>query len=188
MSGSEGPQTHQVCPGCVRCVDVQIRDGAHRHCRPLPPSMPHGQPFTAPFRYLLTCIDRATRWVEATPLTDITAESVASAFLETWVSRFGVPLYVVTDRGAQFEAELFSHLSSILGFHRLRTTVCHPTCNGMVERLHRTLKAAIRSRKQEWLRSLPVVLFGIGAMPTESGFFFIYSCYRYPVTFSPVCD
>ena len=173
---------------CMRCQEAKV----HRHTKsapgafdvstsrfetvhidlvgPLPPSVPHGQPFTAPFRYLLTCIDRATRWVEAIPLTDITAESVSSAFLETWVSRFGVPLYVVTDRGAQFEADLFSHLSSILGFHRLRTTAYHPTCNGMVERLHRTLKAAIRSRKQEWLRSLPVVLLGIRAMPTESGF------------------
>ena len=137
---------------------------------PLPPSVPHGHPFTAPFRYLLTCIDRATRWVEAVPLVSITAESVASAFLDTWVSRFGVPLHVVTDRGSQFESELFSHLSSMIGFHRLRTTAYHPTCNGMVERVHRTLKAAIRARKQEWLRALPVVLLGLRAMPAESGF------------------
>ena len=32
---------------------------------PLPPSTAHGQSFTSPFRYLLTCVDRATRWVEA---------------------------------------------------------------------------------------------------------------------------
>ena len=173
---------------CLACQEAKV----HRHTRsapghfdvpsmrfetihidivgPLPPSVPHGHPFTAPYRYLLTCIDRATRWVEAIPLVSITAEDVASAFLETWVSRFGVPLYVVTDRGAQFEADLFSRLSTILGFHRLRTTAYHPTCNGMVERVHRTLKAAIRSRKQEWLRSLPVVLLGIRAMPTDQGF------------------
>ena len=85
---------------------------------PLPPSSQHGQQFTAPHRYLLTCIDRATRWVEVAPIPDITATSVANAFLEIWISRFGVPLYVVTDRGTQFEAELFQLLAEMIGFHR----------------------------------------------------------------------
>ena len=76
----------------------------------------------------------------------------------------------IAARGTQFEAELFSHLSSMIGFHRLRTTAYHATCNGMVERVHRTLKAAIRARSQEWLRALPVVLLGLRAMPAKSGF------------------
>ena len=173
---------------CLACQEAKV----HRHVRsppglfdvpserfhtvhidivgPLPPSRPPGQPFTSPFRYLLTCIDRASRWVEAIPLASVTTEDVAAAFLDTWVSRFGVPLYVVTDRGPQFEAELFECLARMIGFHRLRTTAYHPTCNGMVERVHRTLKAAIRSRRQEWLRALPVVLLGLRAMPNESGF------------------
>ena len=74
---------------------------------PLPPS--RGQ------IYLLTCIDRFTRWPEVIPLTDITAESVAAAFLQGWISRFGVPSTVTTDRGAQFESALWSNLMQILG-------------------------------------------------------------------------
>lgn len=137
---------------------------------PLPPVAAHGQLYPSTSRYLLTMIDRASRWLEAAPMPDMSAVSVASAFLETWVSRFGVPLYLITDRGGQFESDLFRELSAMIGFHRIRTSAYKPSSNGMVERAHRTLKAAIRTRKENWLRCLPVVLLGIRATPNESGY------------------
>ena len=39
-----------------------------------------------PYKYVLTYIDRATRRIEAIPLVDTTATSVANAFLSGWVS------------------------------------------------------------------------------------------------------
>ena len=120
-------------------------------------------------RYLLTMIDRATRWVEAVPITQITAESVASAFINAWIARYGVALYIITDRGRQFESEIFTHLSQLIGFHRLRSTAYHPQTNGMVERFHRTLKSAIMARGSRWLEHLPVVLLGIRCIPNENG-------------------
>ncbi|GFU25434.1 hypothetical protein NPIL_341991 [Nephila pilipes] len=43
------------------------------------------------FIYLLTCIDRYTRWQEVIPLSDRFAETMAKSVITNWVSCFGVP-------------------------------------------------------------------------------------------------
>ena len=105
---------------------------------PLPPSRG--------YTYLLTCVDRFTRWPEAVPISDITAETVAQAFITTWVSRFGTPTSITTDRGRQFESHLWRAFTELLGTKHLHTTAYHPCTNGMVERFHRRLKAVILIR------------------------------------------
>ena len=117
-------------------------------------------PISAGFRYLLMCIDRFTRWPEAIPLPDITAETVALAFVLRCISVFGVPSTITTDLGAQFEASLFTSLSNLLGSKHIHTTAYHPCANGLVERFHRTLKAAMRSQPDpsNWNEFLPLIM------------------------------
>lgn len=120
------------------------------------------------FRYCLTLIDRYTRWPEAIPIADIRAETVAKSIVKEWVSRFGCPTSIVTDQGTQFESELFRELSRILGFKRKRTTAYNPKANGMLERWHRTLKAAIMCRANcQWSSELPIILLGLRSIPRE---------------------
>ena len=146
------------------CVHIDI-------VGPLPPAYSVDSPRdSTAYRYIVTFMDRATRWVEAHPLTTITAAAVAEAFLHAWVARFGVPLLLITDQGRQFESNLFQCLSRTLGFHRLRTAAYHPQSNGKLERVHRTIKTALKARKANWLQSLPVVLMAIRATPNDSGY------------------
>ena len=99
------------------------------------------------FRYLLTCVDRFTRWPEAIPLVDIRAEMIADALFSGWIARFGTPATITTDRGAQFESKLWDGLCNQFGIVRNRNTSYHPLSNGMVERFHRQLNAAIMAHE-----------------------------------------
>lgn len=120
---------------------------------PLPPSRG--------FTYLLTCVDRFSRWPEAIPLHNCTSETVSHAFLERWVAQFGCPSIVTSDRGSHFDGA-FAELLNTLGCQHNRTTAYHPAANGMVERFHRQLKAALMAHSlSEWTESLPLVLLGI---------------------------
>lgn len=119
-------------------------------------------PASRGFRYCLTVIDRFTRWPEAIPISDITADIVVNAFFSCWISRYGAPVTITTDRGSQFESALFNALLRFVGCERIRTTSYHPASNGMVERWHRSLKSAIMCHEtSEWVDSLPIVLLGL---------------------------
>ena len=126
-------------------------------------------PYADGFRYLLTCVDCFTRWPEAIPMVDIRTETVADAFFSGWIARYGTPATITTDRGAQFESKLWDSLCNQFGIIRNRTTSYHPQSNGMVERFHRQLKAAIMAHESPnpWTITLPAVLLGVRSAVKE---------------------
>ena len=119
-------------------------------------------PLVRGFQYCLTVIDRFSRWPLAVPLQDIQAVTVAKALFSHCICIFGTLLTNTSDQGMQFEAALFSALAQLIGARRIRTTPYHPQSNGMVERLHPTLKAALMCSPQTpWVDLLPTVLLGL---------------------------
>ena len=113
--------------------------------------------------YLLMCIDQFTRWPEALPIQDSTADTVTQAFVSGWISCFGVPSTITTDHDQQFESSLWKHLMRLLDTQRIRTMAYHPLANGLVERFHRQLKGAMKclSDTTHWIKALLLILLGI---------------------------
>ncbi|CAH8493835.1 unnamed protein product [Dicrocoelium dendriticum] len=142
-------------PGTFALPDARFKHVHLDIVGPLPPS--NG------FVYLLTCVDRYTRWPLAVPLRDASTETVARTFIENWISVFGTPATITTDRGSQFNSALFRDMNRLLGCSHLRTTAYHPAANGIVERFHRQLKAALTASQSnsQWSERLPIILLGI---------------------------
>ena len=118
---------------------------------------------TEGYRYAFTMIDRATRWLEVAPLKNIEAETIAATLYETWITRYGTPLFITSDQGQQFLSDVFLQLRTLLGSHHIKTTTYHPQSNGLIERQHRILKNALKAHNKNWLVSLPTILLGIRA-------------------------
>ncbi len=157
----------KACLGCQRAkvqrhvqvplqhIPVPSRRFSHIHVDLVGP-LPASKGFT----HLCTILDRTSRWPEAIPLNTTTAVDCANALFQGWVSRYGVPAVITSNRGAQFTSSLWPALCSLLNIQHNQTTAYHPQSNGMVERFHRRLKDALRARcaAANWVDHLPWVL------------------------------
>ncbi|GFX98962.1 transposon Ty3-I Gag-Pol polyprotein [Trichonephila clavipes] len=92
-------------------------------------------------QFCMTIIDRFTKWPEVIPTPDMTAETTARALMHGWISR---------------------ELTRMLGCNRIHSASYHPQANGIIERLHRHLKGALKAHNHiQWTELLPIVLLGM---------------------------
>ena len=130
-------------------------------------------PFPIGAKHLLTTICLASKYPDAVPLRDISAESVAEGMIEVW-SRTGIPRLVLTDQGSQLLSKLVRQLCTRLGVSQVKTSPYHPQSNGALECFHGTLVPMLRkniSNKFTWTKQLKYCLFALRGMPNrDSGY------------------
>ena len=113
-------------------------------------------------KYILTMCDCFTKWIEAVPLSDQEANTITRAFVDTFICRYGTPLQLHSDRGTNFESNVFKNMCNFFQIDKTRTTSMRPQSNGNVERFHRTLAAMLtmycEKNQSEWDIYLPQVM------------------------------
>ena len=114
-------------------------------------------------KYILVITDLFTKWVEAFPLKDTTATTLATIMLNEVVCRYGVPTSLHSDQGANLCSSVVYSLCELLGIATTRTSAYHPQCNGQVERFNRTLQSilakTVDANQDTWDSQLPKALF-----------------------------
>jgi transposase InsO family protein len=101
--------------------------------------------------YLFVAIDKFTKWLEATPVVNIT-QGAAVAFLGSIVCRFGVPSRIITDNRTQFTSRLFQEYCEGIGTQLCFASVAHSRSNGLVERANAEILRGLKTRTYDCLK------------------------------------
>ena len=80
-------------------------------------------------KLILAITDAFTKYTELVPLHSKEASTVARAFFEQWICRFGVPTAIVSDRGKEFLNAVMQDLNKWLGANHDKTSPYHPQTN-----------------------------------------------------------
>lgn len=113
--------------------------------------------------YLLVIIDAFTKFTFMKAVPNTKTNPVIH-YLNEIIDTFGVPRRIICDRGSAFTSKMFSEFCSGLGIKRVLCATATPRANGQVERMNRTILAAIMSSTDEetrWDEAVHRVKWGI---------------------------
>ncbi|XP_052735490.1 uncharacterized protein LOC108328707 [Vigna angularis] len=131
---------------------------------PLPPAK-------AQNKFLLVAVDYFTKWIEAEPLSVISAQRVQK-FIWHLVCRFGLPQKIITDNGRQFIERKLEEFLNSLGIKHITSSVEHPQTNGQAEAANKAILTELKKRlgeaKSLWVEELPEVLWAYRCTPHGS--------------------
>ncbi len=123
-------------------------------------------------KYILVIGDYFTKWMEAFPMPNMEAITVAELLVNSFICRFGTPDQLHTDQGRNFEAKVIKEVCQLLGITKTRTTPYHPQSDGLVERFNRTLlnllSMAASDNERNWDLQLPKIMLAYRTSVQES--------------------
>ncbi|CEP16225.1 hypothetical protein [Parasitella parasitica] len=126
------------------------------------------------FKYILVAVDYLTRWPIAQAVKDITEETAATFLFDYVVQYYGVPRFILTDRGSNFTSRYVKSFLTQIRCRHLTTSAFRPQTNGLCERMNGTLVQAlskiIRDENvdvKDWDKKIPAVLMSLRTMKSE---------------------
>ena len=122
--------------------------------------------------WILTIIDCFSRYPILVPLPDRKSETVAKALYEHLICQHGCPKKILSDRAKEFISEGIQEVYDRFGIKMVTTAGYSPSANGVCERFHRWLNAAMtiiwKKKALDWDDYLPPIAFAYRASTNES--------------------
>jgi transposase InsO family protein len=93
---------------------------------------------------VLTVIDWFSRFPILIPIPNAKADTIAKALYDRFLTIFGIPRQICCDNGGEFKG-VTAALLRMYNIKQRFTTPLHPQANGTTERIHRPLKAYLKT-------------------------------------------
>ena len=173
------------CKACTVCLKVKPSYTQHR--APLQPII--SQEFnervqldiTGPFeqsvkgnRYCLTVICCFTKFIKCIPIPSTTAEIIAQALIDHWISVHSTFKILQSDNAQNFRSNLMKQLCILLGVHKKFSSPYTPSTNGQIENLNKSLKQYLIKYisqlpdRDTWCDHVPLFSFAYNTTPHSS--------------------
>jgi hypothetical protein len=114
-------------------------------------------------KYILTFQDDLSKFVNAIPIPQQDAETVARELVLNIILKIGTPKQILTDQGTNFLSDLFKNVCKLLRIKKLQTAAFRPESNGGLERSHRVLAEYLRHYVNEgqtnWDQWVPYAMY-----------------------------
>ena len=120
------------------------------------------------YENVLVITDHFTRYAQAFPTRNQTAQTTARILYDNFIVHYGFPCKLHSDKAQNFESKVIQHLCKAGGIKKTRTTPYHPMGNGQVERFNQTLLRMLgtldNSKKSDWKSYVPSLVHAYNAI------------------------
>ena len=112
---------------------------------------------------MFVAYERLTHYPVAIPIRSKSMDEIARVLFENYISLFGPPRMIVSDKGTEFVNGVVGALLKLHGNDHVVTSAYNPRANGIVERFNQTLCECLRKVANEnptkWYLHIPFALY-----------------------------
>ena len=84
------------------------------------------------YRYILGMNDHFSKYPVLVPLKSIDSNSIAEGIFKNWISIFGIPMILHSDRGSNLNSDRIIKLCKYFGIAKTKTTPYNPQGDGLL--------------------------------------------------------
>ena len=124
------------------------------------------------YQNILVITDHFTRYAQAVPCRNQTAQTTAKALYEHFIKFYSFPERLHSDQGRNFESKVIKELCKIAGTAKSRSTPYHPIGNGSAERFNQTLLKMLGTlttdQKTDWKSFIGSIVHAYNATRSDA--------------------